>query len=98
LTCLKCDSSCTTCYDSPTNCETCATGYSRLGWGCINSNHVKVSYKLTGDFSSFTTSNYRDVEKAVADIVGKDVDEIYLYELKEGSIVIGQTVNFNNIV
>lgn len=95
--CIKCDDTCATCFDSPTNCETCATGFTKRGWNCINNNNIKIFIKINAALSSFTTANYESIEIDIADRIGKDRKNINVEEIKTGSVDLTVTVNSANI-
>jgi len=38
----------------------------------VNNNNIKIGLKLSGDFNTFTTANYRSIEQAICNIVSKD--------------------------
>jgi hypothetical protein len=95
-TCLKCDDSCETCFESPANCDVCANGYSKKGWKCVNNNNVKLSLQLAGDFTTFTTDQYMNVEQEVCDKVSKDRSQVNVDELRSSSIVVVATIDVAN--
>jgi len=94
--CIKCDDSCATCFDSPTNCETCALGFTKKGWNCINNNNIKVELKVNADIATFTTSNYSSIEQEICDKIGKDPKHVNIDQLKSGSVVMITDINVDN--
>jgi hypothetical protein len=80
--CTRCAESCATCFDSPNNCENCATGYTKKGWNCVNNNNIRLTLVLAGNFSALTTDQYVSIEDAICDQIGKDKSQVSVDELR----------------
>ena len=94
--CQKCASQCTTCFESPNNCDLCASGFTKKGWSCVSNTNVQMTLVLNGVFSALTTDQYESIEEGIATRLNKDRSQITVNELRESSILIDATIDADN--
>ena len=58
--------------------------------------NVKLNLQLAGNFSSFTTDNYMNLEQEICNKVSKDRSQFNVEELKSGSIIVVATIDVSN--
>jgi len=54
--CLPCTSPCVTCIGASTFCSSCITGFSKVGWKCLNNTYVGFTIVLNADPSYVLTN------------------------------------------
>lgn len=103
----KCKSSCTTCSDG-SSCDTCATGYTKIGTTCFYSKNIDAKWTLgpavgSKDWYTDTNSNetnlanaYVQLNQIISSILSalgiSDNSRIIVTSLAWGSIVFSSTV------
>lgn len=97
LTCLACTAPCATCYNTPTTCLTCQSGFMLSGNRCLNTNQIDVSVTFTtaGGDNTIFTNNYNTIMTGLANAAGVPQSNIIVSSIVYSSVVFNAIVTIN---
>lgn len=89
FSCRPCDENCLTCIDQPNICLSCDDNHRLENTKCIGRFTVGFVYILNEDFAFFLeNSKLQNFIEAISNILGINIDLIFINRLYEGSTTI----------
>ena len=74
--CVKCNSPCLTCVNTPDYCTSCVDGYDFFGWKCAQKFRFNFAVTLTVSLGTFETNYMKLIEQFAAALGVADVNAI----------------------
>ena len=86
--CQQCTQPCATCYNGPSYCTSCISGYTFTGWQCTQDFYFNFSVTLNVNQSTFN-QNYYSFLTQLADMVGSsNTNVVTINSISFGSVII----------
>jgi hypothetical protein len=85
--CVKCNSPCATCINTPDYCTSCLPGFEFSGWKCAQTFRFSFGLTLTVTLAVFEANYLSLIEVFAAALKVQDSNAITINSIREGSVL-----------